>query len=276
MERKAIMSLWDFSNPSLSEKRFRSAIQNEPDIPTKAELMTQLARSLGLQRKFVEAHAILDTITNEDNRVHALLLLERGRCYNSAGKTEKAKPLFKEAFDFCNEKNEENLAIDAIHMMAIISEPQEALKLNYMGIKLAENAKEEQARNWLGSLLNNTAWTLHDSGEYEKALEIFIKGLEFREKKGQGREIRIAKWCVARCLRSLGRIDEAMAILRVLETNEADGYVYEELGELLLILQKEIEASAYFAKAFELLSQDPTLQEREKPRLDRLLALSMV
>ena len=276
MERKEIRSLWDFSNPTLSEKRFREAIQNEPDTKTKAELMTQLARSLGLQRKFVEAHAILDTIPNEDNRVHALMLLERGRCYNSAGKTDKAKPLFKEAFDFCNEKNEENLAIDAIHMMAIVSEPQEALKLNYIGIKLAENAIEEQARNWLGSLLNNTAWTLHDSGEYEKALEIFIKGLEFREEKGQGRDIRIAKWCVARCLRSLGRIDEAMAILRVLETKEADGYVYEELGELLLILQKEIEASVYFAKAFELLSQDPTLQEREKPRLDRLLALSMV
>lgn len=276
MERTAIRSLWDFSKPAETEVRFREAIEKERDSATEAELMTQLARSLGLQRKFAEAHQILDQVGDFDNRVHALILLERGRCFNSAGEVEKAKPLFAEAFEFCKSCGEEDLAIDALHMMAIAAEPNDALSLNYEAINLAENASDPLARNWLGSLLNNTAWTLHDSGEFEKALELFKKALEFRIEKQQERETRIAKWCVARCLRSLDRIDQAVEILRALEKEDPSGYVHEELGECLLTLQKEIEASAHFAEAFEMLSADPFLQANEKPRLDRLKALGRI
>ena len=41
---------------------------------------------------------------------------------------------------------------------------------------------------------------------------------------------------------------------------ENSGYVNEELGECLLILEKPTEARPFFALAYEALSQDPWLQ----------------
>jgi hypothetical protein len=57
-------------------------------------------------------------------------------------------------------------------------------------------------------------------------------------------------------------------------TNEADGYVFEEIGECLLALNRAVEARPYFAKAYETLSQDEWLRDREPARLARLKELS--
>ncbi|MBZ0304515.1 MAG: tetratricopeptide repeat protein, partial [Anaerolineae bacterium] len=73
-------------------------------------------------------------------------------------------------------------------------------------------------------------WTYHDQGNYEKALEMFQQALIFRE--GNPRQIQIARWCIARTLRSLNRVEEALAIQR--ELNPEDGFVVEEIAECLL------------------------------------------
>ena len=106
---------------------------------------------------------------------------------------------------------EDFYAVDAIHMLAIIAEPASALTLNLQAIQLAESSGQEKARNWLGSLYNNMGWTYHDMGEYESALKIFEKAEAFRRSKGSVNEIRIAIWCVARTLRSLNRVEEALS-----------------------------------------------------------------
>ncbi len=121
-------------------------------------------------------------------------------------------------------------------MLGIVEPPAESLAWNRKAIAAAEKAKSEQARNWLGSLYNNVGWTFHDQGQYPEALDMFEKALAFREEKQQEPEIRIAKWSVARCHRSLGRVDEALAEQRALEAElaqigEEDGYVYEEIAE---------------------------------------------
>ena len=54
---------------------------------------------------------------------------------------------------------------------------------------------------------------------------------------------------------------------------EKDGFVFEEIGECLLLLQRGEEARRYFSKAYEILSQDPWLTEQEPERLARLKAL---
>ena len=92
------------------------------------------------------------------------------------------------------------------------------------------------------------------------------------------RSFRIARWCVARCLRSLQRLDEALAIQRELldeinATHQSDGYMHEELGECLLALHRPNEAVPHFAEAFRLLSNDTAMAAAEQPRLERLAAL---
>ena len=107
------------------------------------------------------------------------------------------------------------------------------------------------------------------------ALDMFEKALAASEARGSPTQQRIAKWAVARCLRSLGRHDEALA--RQLALRDApnlggsnDGYVFEEIGENLLVLQRKDDARINFARAYELLQDDAYLQANEAPRLARL------
>jgi tetratricopeptide (TPR) repeat protein len=121
-------------------------------------------------------------------------------------------------------------------------------------------------------------WTYYERERYEQALEMFEAALSYRREQGDAEEIHIARWCVAKCLRSLGRVEEALAIQRELEANREHatepGYTWEEIGECLLALGRGEEAPPYFGKAYERLSQDPWLKEHESERLERLRRLA--
>jgi hypothetical protein len=54
---------------------------------------------------------------------------------------------------------------------------------------------------------------------------------------------------------------------------ESDGFVFEEIGECLLLLGRKEEATPNFARAYELLAKDPWLAENEPARLARLKEL---
>ena len=280
LNRPDFDSLWDYSNPEQTETRFREILLQFPDDdPAFLELLTQIARAQGLQRKFEKAHQTLDQVERrvegQSSRAWIRYLLERGRVFNSSGKPDEACSFFEQARDLAIQLSEDHFAIDAVHMLAIIASPDSSLDLNLLAIRMAESSRQEKARNWLGSLYNNTGWSYHDKGEFEKALEIFEKAETFRRAQGKIPEIRIARWCVARALRSLNRVEEALT--RQLElkdefdaAGEDDGYVQEEIGECLLLLNRAEEAHPYFARAYERLSQDPWLSENEPERLARL------
>jgi tetratricopeptide (TPR) repeat protein len=277
--------LWNFDDPAQSENRFQelnAEIDGETDTAWSIELLTQLARAQGLQRKFAEAHETLDLVQSElkphMHRAHIRYLLERGRVFNSSGKRTESKPLFLQAWQLGLDAGEDNLAVDAAHMLGIVEQGPEALRWNEIAMALAEKSSDPKARNWLGSLYNNIGWAYHDTGQHTQALEMFQQALAFREAKGQPGPVRIAKWSVARCLRSMGRVDEALAMQRTLldELNaagETDGYVFEEIGECLLAQEQLDDAVPYFAKAHEMLSQDAWLVENEPERLSRLKKL---
>jgi tetratricopeptide (TPR) repeat protein len=276
-------SLWDYSAPDKTEIKFREILPQFPKNESAyLELLTQIARTHSLRRKFEQAHQILDEVQKdleEDSRTKVRYLLERGRTFNSAGQPERAKPLFEEAFDLAKQLKEDFHAVDAVHMLAIVADPAAALDLNLLAIQLAESSADERARGWLGSLYNNTGWSYHDMGEYESALEIFQKAEAFRKSKSDANAARIATWAVARCLRSLKRVEEALSKQLKLEkefesAGETDGYVFEEIGECLLLLDRKNEARSYFTKAYEALSQDQFLVENESERLNRLKELA--
>ena len=274
---------WDFDQPAESEARFRRELAATKDnSAAQLELLTQVARAQGLQREFDKAHATLDTVERalpgRPERVAIRYLLERGRVFNSSRQPERAVPLFADALDRARRSGEDFLAIDAAHMLGIAAPAGERLAWNLEAVGLTERTHDARARRWLASLYNNIGWTYHDRGDYATALAYFEKAVPAWESRGDPRGVRVARWTVARAYRSLGRYDEALAIQRRLAAEgeavgEPDGYVYEELGELLLAKGEAAAARPNFARAFQLLGSDPGLRANEPERLARLRRL---
>ena len=274
--------LWDYNDPVNTEKVFRellpeSRASGDPDYHT--QLLTQIARTHSLRRQFNEAHHILDDaealLSDETPVARVRYLLERGRTFNSAGEIEAARPLFEEAWDLARGIGEDYHAVDAAHMLGICETGDKALRWNEIAMEAAEASHDSRAKEWLGALYNNTGWTYHDAGEFQRALECFEKGLAWRVERNDPVTTRIAKWSVARALRSLERTSEALDMQRSLlaeleSAGTKDGYLYEELAECLLILGKADDARPFFNLAYHELSKDAWLKENEADRLDRL------
>lgn len=268
--------LWDYHHPAASEARFKEVLE-QADV--KAEVLTQIARAQGLQGHFEQARQTLESAQQriQTPREQICYWLELGRVLNSSGDPEGSRPYFLQAWELAQTEAEDFFAVDAAHMLGIV-EPGEGLEWNFKALSLARQSPEARARAWQASLHNNIGWTFHDRGQFDLALEHFRQALLEREKQGQARETLIARWCVGRCLRSLGRLEEALALQRTLlaeyqQRGEHDGYVYEELGECLLS-ENPGEARKFFALAYEHLSQDSWLRNNEPERLERLRQLS--
>ncbi|MAT95748.1 MAG: hypothetical protein CL608_01165 [Anaerolineaceae bacterium] len=280
-------TLWDYNDPAGTAVRFQELlpeVEASADRAYHVELLSQLARTHSLRRQFAEAHQLLDEA--ETMLTGAMIvpkmrcLLERGRAFNSAGDPERALPLFHEAFALGTAVTPQAdfHTIDAAHMIAIAEpETSDQLKWNEKALALAEATPDKRAAGWLGSLYNNLGWTYHDRGEYNRALSIFEKALAWREANHQDKPetIRIARWCVGRTLRSLNRLEEALALQQALlaEDGLSDGFVYEELGECLWALDRREEARPYFVQAYAELSKLDWLVTSEPERLERLARL---
>jgi tetratricopeptide (TPR) repeat protein len=272
-----IDQLWEYDQPSESETRFRAALE-QADPAERAELLTQIARAQGLQRRFEDALATLAEaerlLTPDTGRARIRCCLERGRVRNTSGDREAAKPDFMTAWGLARIAGDDALAVDAAHMLAIVETGEAVFEWNKRALAIAERSADERARRWQGSLHNNLGWSYHDQGDYEAALRHFQAALDFHT--AAGKNIQIAKWCVGRALRSLNRLDEALTVQEALYAEHAvagDGYVDEELGECLLALGRADEARRYFALAYEKLSADSWLVQNESARLERLRAL---
>ena len=281
------LSLWDYNNPGDTEKKFRRLLQQDEigkDIISRTVLLTQIARAQGLQRKFNDAHDTLDNVLdllyvgNVTGRI--VYLLERGRVHNSSSHPENARPLFLQAYEESLVHGEDYYAIDAAHMLGIVEKGKNSLKWNMRAIALAETTKDARAQRWLGSLYNNTGWTFFDMKEFDIALDYFNRNIKWHTKKKSRKELIVAKWCRARTLRAMERIEESLKLQKDLlgeverEKLEHDGYIYEEIGECLMQLGREKESKKYFGLAYKLLSKDIWLSANEKPRLNRLKKLS--
>lgn len=281
--------LWDYNNPEETEKKFREILpklKDHKDFEYQSaylQLQTQIARTLGLQMKFDEAHTLLDDIDpllNDEFYVAKIrYLLERGRTFRSSKQVERSRDLFLKAYELAIKHNEDNLAVDAAHMMGIIEPFEEAQRWNELAMDIAERSDDKKAKKWLGPLYNNTAWNYHDNNDFDEALKLFEKNVVWHTERNSKQELIIAKWSVARALRSLEKTDKAIKMqLDLLDEItekglEEDGYIYEELGELNLIKGNNEEAKKYFGLAYNLLSKNKWFAEYEKDRLVRIKEL---
>ena len=283
-----IRKTWDFGDPAASRGRFEKLIADlsgPEHRDFRLELETQVARTHGLEGDFAEAHAILDRVEaaleTAPPVVRMRYLLERGRTLRSGNAPAEARPLFDEAWALGRECGEHGLAVDAAHMIALVTENEESLRWNQKAIDHAEETGDPDALDWLGSLYNNTGWSYHDLGQHERALGLWEKAVVWQKERNPGTDReRIARYMVGRGLRSLGRHEEALEVHRTLLAErekkglDADGYVHEEIAENLHALGKEAEAAPEFGRAYDLLSRDDWLAKNEADRLARMKKLA--
>lgn len=217
-----ILMVWDVANASEAEYRFKKLAEKiaSADSDTestniekttiafvkrmeKAQVLTQLARSVGLQDRFEEAYSLLDQAEaiwdkfknqpQENDTNHSISVLfvriniEKGRIHNSSGQPQQAIPFFRtacyEAQKYPKDPVLRYLLIDALHMLAIAA-PSVTDKSKYadLGIKIAENENSDQrVKNWLGPLLNNAAWDAVDNGRFEDAISLFQRAVVIRK-----------------------------------------------------------------------------------------------
>jgi tetratricopeptide (TPR) repeat protein len=279
--------LWDYQKPDETEKKFRELLpraQESKNPDYHLQLLTQIARTLGLQAKFDEAHKLLDQVeaklTEDTKTARIRYLLERGRAFNSSKHPDKARALFLEAWEFGNKNGEDFHAVDAAHMLALVEPPEKKLAWALKGMELAEKSKDERAKRWLGTLYNNIGWDFHDQKQYAKALEAHEKCWEwYKQHAPESRGALIAKWSVAKQLRYLDRADQALKMQRELrdayeKAGQPDGFVFEELAECLLLQGQPDEAKPWFKKAYAALETATWVAETYPERWARLKRLA--
>lgn len=293
LDPRQLDELWDFDDPTTSERRLESLLGTGDLPPTaRAEVQTQLARALGLQGRYDDALKILDAILDAIEPDHPAtavpggpsaasatrtapvmvvrVALERGRVLNSSGKPADSVELFTQALDAARGAGEDFLAIDAAHMLAIADRARAEHWTNE-ALRMVTASTDPRTRRWAGSLHNNAGWARHDAGDYAAALTEFEAAQSAYDMHGTAEQARVARWAVARALRSLARFDEALAIQQQLvEQGPADGYVQEELAELCLATGRPDEAQQHAAAAVELLCSDSWFSEYESGRWERL------
>ena len=269
--------LWDFGDLDASERRLREQLDAEADDDGRAEVLTQLARVEGLRDRFAEADALLAEAASLawSPVARARLELERGRVLRSGGDPTAALPLFEAAFDEAVAAGQPFVAADAAHMAALAApDRQRMLSWTARGLELAET--DRGAAYWAGPLLNNLGWAHDEAGELELARDAFERALQAREAAGDPAQTEIARYCLARSLRRLGRPDEAAALLEraVAWTEQAgapDGWFHEELAESYAELGRLDRAREQARLAIPLLeAADPSFEARE----DRLRELA--
>ncbi len=218
--------------------------------PRRPHLRSQQARAVGLAGDFAAAERILDDVDAADldgigaEHARARLAIERGRVLNSTGDPEAAAPLFATAYLLASACGAGGLAIDALHMSAIAAGAVEghdaARAWDERALAEIERSGDPSAEAWRGTILNNLGWDLHDGGHLADALEVFERAVTARLDAGQQDRVLVARWCVGRALRSLGRYDEALELMRTLAADPAgaeDQYVHEEIAENLKALE---------------------------------------
>jgi len=281
-----IDQLWNYNDPAGSEAKFRDLLAKARaagNLPYAAEVMTQIARAQGLQQKYAEADQTLDetvkVLTPDMKTASVRVLLERGRVLNSSGSPEKSRTFFVQALQAAQAAQLEFYAVDAAHMLGIVYKGNASITWNERAMQMAEAAKDPRARGWLGPLYNNLGWTYADLKRYDDALKLFEKDFHYRTEKNAKSQASVARWSMAKMMRMLGRVDEALRIQQELlqepdrKGNDSEGYTREEIAECLVLLGRNNEAKPYFARAWELLHDDPWLKQDEPQRLERLKQL---
>jgi tetratricopeptide (TPR) repeat protein len=274
--------LWEFDDLDETERRLRTALDQETPDEGRAEILTQLARVAGLrgdldegERLLVAAEGLAGGSTVAATRIH----LERGRLLRSGGSPAAALPLFESAHAIACDGGHWFFAADAAHMAALATPGRDGfVAWTRRGIALAE--EHDDASYWAGPLLNNLGWNHHEAGELENALAAFEDALRARQRDPENPgAVAMAQYAVGKAKRALGRSEDAIPLLEQAVAwadgaGAPDGWFHEELAEEYAAMGRAHDAGVQARLALPLLEAADSSFAADPGRRARLRALA--
>lgn len=226
-------ALWDADDPVGSAGRIAAAAA-EPyrSELVRAELETQRARAFGLQGRFAEADALLASLEPAVGRLRVRILLERGRLRHGDGRPAEAVELLEEALHAARREGDAFLAVDAAHMLAI-ADPARGEQWTEEAFADLRQTDDPRTLRWRFALHHNRGWALLGANDPSAALAAFTRASTAAEEHGTPDQRFLARWAVGRGLREVGRVEEALALQRLLaEERPGDPHVEAEIAAL--------------------------------------------
>jgi len=160
-----------------------------------------------------------------------------GRFEWKAGNLPIARKTFEQMFGFCVENSLWGRAVDAAHMVAIVSESvEDQIKWSYKGIEMAEAHESNQ---WLGPLWNNLGGIYYDNKQFDSCLNCYLKARQYHWQYSEESSKLFADYHIGMAYRMSGKFDEAAKWLRPvlawaerLGNHSAIAQASEDLGEI--------------------------------------------
>ncbi len=222
----------------------------EFNLPVEVESLSQMARISLRENDLDSAIDWLDKAqektTVSEPMGYSRFLGVKGRYFWKSEQMDEARMIFTEMYQYCLEKELTGRAIDAAHMVAIVSESlEEQIKWSQLGIETAEN---NDAEFWLGPLWNNLAGTYYEMDKFDLALDCYLKAREYHWRFSGEMGKLFADYHVGMTYRHLKDYKKAAQWLRPvlawaerLGNHSAIGQACEDLAEIELAINNKSE-----------------------------------
>jgi tetratricopeptide (TPR) repeat protein len=239
------------------EKTYERA-REEFNRSVEVEALAQIARMhLALNNKEVGRVKLLEAkerAIESDPMGWSRYLGVKGRFEWKDNDLKAATATFAEMFEYCKAQTLWGRAVDAAHMIAIVSAtPEEQIEWGKKGIELAEANKQEK---WLGPLWNNLAGVFYDLKQFDSALVCYQQARKYHWIYSGEIGKLYADYHVGMTHRLLGQYNEAAKWLRPvlawaerIENHAVIGQACEDLGEAAIAMGKKSEGLAYLQRA---------------------------
>lgn len=222
------------------EKAFEKA-REEFNPPVEVEALSQMAR-LNLIAGNVEQgrdwlEKARERATDSEPLGWTRFMGVEGRFEWKAGNLKTAQDTFEQMFEYCVQNNLWGRAVDAAHMVAIVTESlDDQIKWSYKGIEIAEKHESPQ---WLGPLWNNLGGIYYDNKQFDSCLVCYIKAREYHwQFSGEIAKL-FADYHIGMAFRLNGNFDESAKWLRPvlswaerINNHSAIGQACQDLGEI--------------------------------------------
>ena len=188
--------LWDFSDPAGSEQRLRARRRRRRMPRARAELDTQVARSLGLQERYDEADAVLDGIRSPSEAAAVRIALERGRLRNSGG--DPRQPCRCSAPRRRRRQARTSCSCGSTRCTCSRSPiAAHAGEWTARALAVLDGTTDPRTQRWRVSLHNNAGWTHFDAERYDEAVTEFEASRDAATRWGTPQQVAWADEAIA-------------------------------------------------------------------------------
>ncbi|HKK19883.1 MAG TPA: tetratricopeptide repeat protein [candidate division Zixibacteria bacterium] len=239
-------------------ERARQRAVEESDSSVEVEALSQIARMNLILGNRDEGMAALDRAASMAKDSEPMgwsrYLGVKGRFEWKENDLDSARKTFDEQYTYCVVNSLDGRAVDAAHMMAIVSETlDEQVRWSQMGIEAAEKAGQER---WLGPLWNNLGGIYYDNKMFDSSLNCYRKAREYHWRYSTETAKLFADYHIGMVLGAMGRFEEAQTWLRPvlawaerLDNHSAIAQACEDLGEIEVLNGRKPEGLTYLRRA---------------------------